>query len=322
MDVLSDVLRMVRLQGALFLNGEFHAPWGVQAPSGMDFAKVLCPEARNLAILHLVLEGRCWIQLADGQPLPLEAGDAATLPLGDPHFLGSALQHASVDLQNSVSVRLPETAPVRYGGDGERTVLVCGWFAYEDDMPHPLLSTLPRLFRTRVGTRAAGPWIEQSIRYVLQEATASQPGSSAIAGKVAESLFVEALRGYIEALPPRQSGWLAGLRDPQVARCLALMHEQPARPWSVEDLAQQVHVSRSVLAERFSELVGMPPMQYLKRWRLALAARMLCSERRNNIIRVAEAVGYESEASFSRAFKSHYGVPPGSWRSRGAMASM
>lgn len=317
MDVLSDVLRMVRLQGAFFLNGEFHAPWCVRAPSGADFASVLCPGARNLAILHFVLDGRCWIQLPEGQPLALEAGDAAMLALGDPHLLGSALCHASVDLGHIVQVRLPETAPVRYGGEGDRTVLVCGWFAYEQGLPHPLLSTLPRLFRAPVASRPSGRWIEQSIRYALQEASTSQPGASALAGKVAESLFVEVLRSYIDGLPPRHSGWLAGLRDPQVSRCLALMHEQPARPWSVDELAQQVHVSRSVLAERFSELVGMPPMQYLKRWRLAVAARMLCTDRQN-ILRVAAAVGYESEASFSRAFKSHYGVAPGSWRTRAA----
>lgn len=316
MDVLSDVLRMIRLQGALFLNAQFHEPWCVNAPRGADFAPVLCPGAGQLAILHMVLQGRCWIQLPGAEPMALAAGDVVTLPHGDAHLIGSGLRHAPMDLAHVVSVRLPELAPLRYGGDGEGTVLVCGWFAYERDVPNPLLAALPRMFRAAVAGRPSGPWLDQSLRYVLAEAAGAQPGASAVAAKVAEALFVEALRAYIEALPAGQSGWLAGLRDPQVGRCLALMHAQPARAWSVQALAREVHVSRSVLAERFNALVGMPPMQYLKRWRLALAARMLCSER-SNLLRVAEAVGYESEASFSRAFKGAYGVAPGLWR-RGA----
>lgn len=318
MDVLSDVLRMIRLQGALFLNAEFREPWCVNAPRGADFAPVLCPGAGELAILHMVLQGRCWIQLPGGEAVALQAGDVATLPHGDAHLIGSGPRHAPVDLAHVVSVQLPELAPLRYGGDGAGCVLVCGWFAYERDVANPLLSVLPRMFRTAVGARPAGVWLEQSLRYVLADAAGGQPGSGAAAAKVAESLFVEALRGYIETLEPRQSGWLGGLRDPQVGRCLALMHEQPARPWSVEALAQEVHMSRSALAERFNELVGMPPMQYLKRWRLAMAARLLCSER-SNIVRVAEAVGYESEASFSRAFKTEYGMAPGLWRSGAGM---
>jgi AraC-like DNA-binding protein len=223
------------------------------------------------------------------------------------------LRHAPIDLGHAVQVRLPEIAPIRYGGDGDLAVLVCGWFAYEREVPNPLVAALPRIFRSAVGQRPSGPWIEQSIRYVLAQAMSGQPGSGAVAAKVAESLFIEALRGYIETLSPQQTGWLAGLRDRQVGRCLALMHGNAARDWSLDALAQEVHTSRSVLAGRFSELVGMPPMQYLKRWRLAIAARMLCNEG-SSIIRVAEAVGYESEASFSRAFKGAYGVAPGLWR--------
>lgn len=314
MDALSDVLRTIRLQGALFLNGEFHEPWCVDAPHALAMAPLLSPGAQQLAILHMVMEGRCWIRLPGGAPVALQAGDVAVLPAGDAHLVGSGMQHAPVNLQHVVPVKLPEVAQVRYGGDGDHCVLVCGWFAYERDAPNPLLSALPRLFRVAVGGRDAGPWLEQSIRYATREAAARQPGSTAVAAKVAESLFVESLRAYLDTLPVQQSGWLAGLRDPQVGRCLGLMHAQPAHPWSLELLAQEAHTSRSVLAERFSELLGTPPMQYLKRWRLAIAARMLATER-INVIQVAEAVGYESEASFSRAFKGEYGVPPGAWRS-------
>lgn len=317
MDALSEVLRMIRLQGALFLHGHFHEPWCVDAPRGADMAHVLCPGAPQLAILHLVLEGRCWIHLREGgDAVPLERGDVVALPLGDAHLIGSGRAHARVDAGDALPVKLPELAQVRYGGDGDATLLVCGWFAFERDVPNPLLAALPRVFRVALGTRPAGPWIEQSIRYALQEAASGGPGSGAMAARVAESLFLETLRGYLEGLPAQERGWLAGVRDAQVGRCLALMHAQPGRAWSLESLAQEAHTSRSVLAERFTEVMGLPPMQYLKRWRLTVAARLLCSER-SNLIQVAEAVGYESEASFSRAFKGQYGIAPGAWRDGG-----
>lgn len=316
MDALSEVLRLIRLQGALFRHGEFREPWSVQAPPAARMTPVLCPRAGQLAILHMVLEGRCWVRLPDGEAIELRAGDVATLPRGDAHLIGSGVRHAPVDLRHVVDIEIPSVAPLRYGGNGEATLLVCGWLDYERDVPNPLLACLPRLFRSAVGGRASGPWLQQALRHALSEAAASQPGSSALAARVAESLFVEAVRSYLEALPAQQDGWLAGLRDPQVGRCLALMHQQPARDWTVQVLAQSVHVSRSVLAGRFTDLVGVPPIQYLKRWRLAVAARMLCNDRAQ-LIQVAQAVGYESKASFSRAFKSAYGVAPGRWRSRG-----
>lgn len=315
MDVVSDVLRTIRLEGALFLNGEFHEPWCVAAPKGRDFATILCPGARHMAIAHVVLEGRCWLQLEGAEPMALEAGDVATMPHGDAHLIGSGLAHAPVQLDHVVNVQ-PDPALVRYGGAGDRSVVVCGWFAYEGDVQNPLVAALPRLFRTSLRDRPSGPWIEQSVRYALGEAAAGKPGSVAVASKVAESLFVEALRGHMESLPQDQTGWLAGLRDPQVGRSLALMHARPAHAWTVEELAQEVHMSRSALAERFTELVGVAPMQYLRQWRLAAAARLLRNEG-SKLLRIAEAVGYETEASFSRAFKAAYGVSPGAWRSGG-----
>lgn len=320
MDALSEVLRMIRLRGAFFLNGEFHEPWCVDAPRGTDMAHVLCPGAKQLAILHMVLEGRCWIQVDGGAAIPMEAGDVVALPAGDAHLIGSGIGHAPVDARHMLPVKVPEIAPVRYGGDGEGTLLACGWFAYEGDVPSSLLAGLPRVIRVSLAGRPAGPWIEQSVRHALREAAAGEPGSRAVAAKVAEAMFVETLRAYVDGLPAAQGGCLAGLRDPVVGRCLALMHEQPGRGWTLESLAQAACTSRSVLAGRFTELVGVAPMQYLKRWRLAVAARLLCAER-VHLVQVAEAVGYESEASFSRAFKGEYGVAPGAWRSTGGQAA-
>jgi AraC family transcriptional regulator, alkane utilization regulator len=316
MDVLSDVLQTIHLEGALFLNTECHEPWCMNVPKGSDMARLLRPGASMVVICHTVLEGRCWIQVAGGEPLPLYAGDVVAMPHGDAHLIGSGLQYAPVSINDEVRVKAPELKPMRYGGEGDRTLLVCGWFAFERDVPNPLISLLPRVIRSAVGQRPAGPWLEQSIRYALGEAASAQPGSSAVATKIAESLFVETLRAYIESLPPGQAGWLSGLKDLQVGKCLELLHSQPARDWSVESLAQEIHVSRSVLAQRFTDFVGVPPIQYLKRWRLAMAARLLRSER-GHIGRVIDAIGYESEAAFSRAFKKEYGVSPGQWR-RGA----
>ena len=320
MDALSEVLRMIRLRGAFFLHGEFHAPWCVNAPRRADMAYRLCPGARPLAILHMVLEGRCWIRLGEDEAIAMEAGDVVALPAGDAHLVGCGLDHAPVDSRHMLPVKVPEIVPARYGGAGEGTILACGWFAYEGDVPNPLLAALPRVFRVSLAQRPAGPWIEQSVRHALREAATGGPGSTAVAAKVAEAMFVETLRAYVDALPVAQSGWLAGLRDPLVGRCLALMHERPAHGWTLESLAEGAFTSRSVLAERFTELVGVAPMQYLKRWRLAVAARLLCNER-VNLVEVAEAVGYESEASFSRAFKGEYGVPPGAWRSSGGQVN-
>jgi AraC-like DNA-binding protein len=319
MDVLSDVLHSVRLEGSLFLNTECREPWCVQVPRGADIAQLLNPGAANLVICHTVLEGRCWVQVDGGEPVALGAGDVVAMPHGDAHIIGSGLQYAPVSIDHAVHVKAPELALMRYGGDGDRTALVCGWFAFENDMPNPVVAVLPRVFRAAIMRRPAGPWLEQSIRYALVEAASGQPGSGAVATRVAESLFVEMLRAYIESLPPAHPGWLAGLRDPQVGKCLELMHGKPGHDWSVDSLADAVHVSRSVLAQRFNDFVGVPPMQYLKRWRLATAARMLRGDRAH-IGKVIDTIGYESEAAFSRAFKKEYGVSPGQWRS-GARAA-
>jgi AraC-like DNA-binding protein len=314
LDVLSDVLQTVRLEGALFLNTECREPWCMTVPRGSDIAKLLNPSVSTVVICHTLLEGRCWLQVEGGDPVALEAGDVVALPHGDAHLIGSGLHYAPVTIDDAVQVKAPELRPMRYGGTGDMTVLVCGWFSFDEAVPNPLVSGLPRVFRASVGRRPAGPWLQQSIRYALAEAAGGQPGSGAMATRVAESLFVETLRAYVDSLPPAHPGWLAGLRDPQVGKCLGLMHGRPGHPWSVDSLADEVHVSRSVLAQRFNDFVGVPPMQYLKRWRLATAARMLRGERAN-IGRISDQIGYESETAFSRAFKQEYGVSPGQWRS-------
>jgi AraC-like DNA-binding protein len=315
MDVLSDALRVIRLKGALYLNAEFREPWCVAAPGGNDLASVLAPGCERVAICHLIVEGRCWTQLPGGDAVPLAAGEVVVLPHGDAHLIGSGRDHAPMATGDAVEVKVPTLASMRYGGDGAATRIVCGWFAYERNVSSPVMATLPRLFRTNIRQRPSGAWLENSIRYALGETTSGRAGSDVIADKLAEVLFVEALRGYIEELPEQHTGWLAGLRDPLIGRSIALMHERPADAWTVASLAQAVYVSRTVLAERFMQLVGVPPMQYLTQWRMALAAHLLHGGRLS-LTRIAEEIGYESEAAFSRAFKREYGAPPGVWRRR------
>jgi AraC-like DNA-binding protein len=322
-DVLSDVLRVIRLKGSLYVNAEFHEPWCVSSPSGAELASLLSPASEHMAICHLIVDGRCWAKLPDGDAVALEAGDVVVLPHGDAHLVGSGMHHAPMVVSDAVEVKVPELTSIRYGGSGAATRVVCGWFAYERDVTSPVMAALPRLFRTGIRKRPSGAWLENAIRYALNEAASAHAGSDAIADKLAELMFVEALRGYAETLPERQTGWLAGLRDPLVGRSIALLHEKPAQAWTVASLAQAVYVSRTVLAERFVALVGVPPMQYLTQWRMALAAHMLRGGRLS-LIRIAEEIGYESEAAFSRAFKREYGAPPGSWRrnSGGAGANL
>lgn len=313
MDVLSDVLRTIRLEGALFLHADLGAPWCFNVPRGVDIAQVLNPGAEGLAIFHLVMQGHCWAQVQGDEPVRLSPGDLVVIPHGDTHVVGSGLQHAAVEVSNVIQPRVPELSRVRYGGDGEQTLIACGWFAYEAGVSRMLIEQLPRLFCIRLRERPAGGWIEQSVVFVLEAGASRTPGATSVASKIAEVLLTEAVRGYIESLPAGSVGWLNGLRDALVGRCLALMHAEPGRDWTIDSLAHEINSSRSVLAERFTSVVGVAPMQYLARWRMVLAAGLLRNAH-EALGRVAEQVGYTSEAGFIRAFKRQYHVSPGAWR--------
>jgi len=206
---------------------------------------------------------------------------------------------------------------VDHGGGGEETRLMCGYLSCDRRLVRPLLDTLPRMVRVPLGDGPGAAWVMSLARRGAQENAALGPGSGTLLAKLAELLFVEAMRRYIESLPERQTGWLAGLRDRYVGRALALMHERPAHDWGADELAERVGLSRSALAQRFANLIGQPPMQYLTRWRLTLAAAALRSSDRA-IARVAEESGYDSESAFNRAFKREFGAPPAAWRRRRA----
>ncbi len=320
MDPLSDVLKSVQLEGAVYLNAEFSAPWALRGCYGMASVRQRLAGADHVVFFHYLIEGRAKIRLDDDTPaLDVQGGDLVLLPRDDRHLMGSDLHVAPLETENlnSDNPRLAQVPAdmiqIRHGGGGEVTRFVCGYLACHRNMVRPVLDALPRLLRVPMGDGAPARSLHELLRLGINESNDLRPGSTSTLAKLSELMFVEALRRYAASVPPDARGLLAALRDAQVGRALALMHEDPARPWTVNELALRVAMSRSALAERFAELVGEPPMQYLTRWRLALAARALRAGDLA-IVRVAEQIGYESEAAFTRAFKREFGLPPAAWR--------
>ncbi len=324
MDALSEVLGAIRLTGAVFLDMELRAQWSYLTAPIRKIADVLMPDADHVIPYHLVTEGTCYARLLDGDPVELHAGDLILFPAGDRHVLATASKAAlrlkPVDITGASLNKLlkrGEIAALRTGRAGGATRIVCGFLACDRRLAEPILLSLPRLLRVSMHDGGTAAWVQSSIRYSVAASTSSRPGSAVVLARLSEVLFAEAIRHYMDELPPGKTGWLAGLRDRYVGRALSLLHEQPAYPWTVDDLARVVGLSRSALGQRFTALIGAPPMQYLTRWRTSLAATQL-RESDVSIIRVATEVGYESEAAFNRAFKREFGLPPAAWRKRAA----
>ena len=318
MDALSDVLRAVKLTGAVFLDAEFHDPWCVAADGALLRQRL--PGVEHFVYYHYLAAGRCHAQVRGGESALVDAGQIVVFPQGDAHLMASAPELAPTSIE-AVLARSAGGAltRLRHGGSGEATRLVCGFLACDPRLCRPLLAALPRLMTVRLGEGAESEWHERSIERSLAEAGAARAGSQALLARLSELLFVETLRRYLEGLPPDQGGWFAGLRDPFVGRGLALLHRDSAQPWTVERLAREVGCSRSVLAERFTHFIGQSPMRYLARWRLATAAGLLKGGDAR-LAQVAQQVGYESETAFNRAFKREYGVPPKRWRQHAGAA--
>ncbi|HVG28223.1 MAG TPA: AraC family transcriptional regulator [Pyrinomonadaceae bacterium] len=316
MDVLSEVLTAVRLEGALFFNAEFSAPWCLSEPRSTAAAPYLSPApvAGHLILYHFLTEGRAYAKLQDGRREELIAGDIVVFPHGDAHVLGNGSPVKPVDSLRTFAKNLAEGLKLaRFGGGGEITRFVCGYLACEPRLSEVFLAGLPPMLKVHVAQEPSGQWLEHSIRFTVEEADGAGAGSGLVLAKLSELLFVETLRRYINALPPDQTGWLAGARDPVTGQALALLHKRPADPWTISNLARRVGLSRTRLAERFRHFLGESPMAYLTRWRLRLGAEMLQSTE-DSVAEVAAAVGYGSEAAFNRAFKREFGCPPGQFR--------
>jgi AraC-like DNA-binding protein len=320
MDVLSEVLKVVKLQGALFYNGEFSSPWSFCSPSSNKLAPYIAPTARHVVMYQLLTEGRASARLVDGEYISLDAGDIVIFPHGDAHILENGAPTKAVDMAKELARILSQGLKLsRMGGGGEVTKFVCGFMACEPRLSQVFLNGLPPMFKVSIRNDASGRWLENSIRFSVNEADASRAGGEAVLAKLSEVLFVETLRAYIAHLPPQQTGWLAGARDSEVGMTLALMHRNPAHPWTIASLAKEAGVSRSVLAERFRHYLNEPPMSYLTRWRLQVGAQMLASTS-YSVAQIASEVGYESEPAFNRAFKREFTMPPARFRSQSRSA--
>jgi AraC-like DNA-binding protein len=317
MEVLSEVLKAVKLDGALFYNAEFSAPWCAHSIDARTVTSCLSPNSEHVIIYHLLTEGRGYAHVeGDDRPIPLNAGDILIVPHGDPHILGNGRSVMAMDRSQVLEQVLSQGLKVsRMGGGGELTKFVCGYLSCDPELSRVFLGGLPPMLKINIRDDTSGQWLENSIRYSVDHADASRPGGEAVLAKLSEVLFVETLRRYIALLPQNQTGWLAGVRDPEVGKALALLHRKPADPWTIASLANEVGISRSVLAERFRRYLSETPMAYLTAWRLQLGAQMLKSTS-SSVAQIAAEVGYESEASFNRAFKRVFGLPPARFRSQ------
>ena len=314
MDTLSEVLRAVRLTGAVFFSVDASAPWVAETPSGSEVGPYIMPGVEHVIEYHVVTAGSCWGGLINEPAIKLEAGDIIVFPQGDCHVMSSGPgMRGEPDYESFRTLsqgRLPLSLSVR-GGGAERTQLVCGFLGCDARPFNPLLATLPRVMHLRSEGKA-GP-IRSLVELALAESTVQRAGGSCVLSRLSELLFVEVVRRYVDQLPPEGVGWFAGLRDDNIGRALQKLHERPAHDWSLDELAKECGMSRSVLAERFAFLVGVPPIQYLAQWRIQLAASLLRSSKAS-LAEIAERVGYGSEAALSRAFKRQVGIAPALYR--------
>jgi len=314
MDALSQTLRVVQLVGAIFINARFSAPWCYQSPSAASAAPVLEPGAESVVIFHLVTSGECYVELGDEPPQKLIAGDVVIFPQGHAHRMSSepGLTPAKGQRLDAVLARRPRQ--IAFGGGGAATRLICGYLACSARLARLLLAGLPPVVRVNVRGSDAGAWLEASVRYALAEARSPRPGGAGVLAKLSEVLFIEVLRLYMnQHQGPEHTGWLAAVNDRIVGAALTALHKSPAHPWTLEELAQSVGSSRSVLAERFQHLIGSSPNQYLTQWRMLLASNLLARSNAS-LAAIAHEVGYQTDTAFSRAFRREFGAPPAAWR--------
>lgn len=336
MDVLSEVLRVVRLSGAIHFCAEFTHPWAILSSPPEMLASRLFPGAEAVTPFHIATKGRCALSWGSVAPIAFEAGDVVVFSRGTQHVLASKPGLAPVPIKDVYRPSTERITVLRHGGGGDESRFICG-FLHSDQRFGPLLDAMPTLtcVRVRDGAivleaytdtgRYADPvrldepphWWQAAIAHVVSEATRSRPGNRAVLSRLSELLFMEVLRWQLTYISQGRSGWLAGLMDDHVGRALALLHGDPARAWTVEDLATSAGISRAALAKKFADLVGEAPMQYLAGWRMHLARRML-RESNIGVAELAARVGYESEAAFSRAFRRTVGIPPATWRDANA----
>ena len=305
-DALTEVLRDLRLVQSFYCHSELTAPWGLGLP----------PE--DHAVFHFVADGEAWLQGPGGAATRLGKGDFVLVAPGVAHSVSSAIGVPSRNVHDLPYQTVGGRAMLlRHGGEGARTVLACGGVRFEDPAAHPLVALMPELLHIRADQGGEAVLLRQMLEAMGSEALNPRPGGTTVMLRLADILVIHAVRSWLEASADDRGGWIGALRDPQIGRVIVRMHHEPERDWTVAALATSVHMSRSVFSDRFTALVGAPPLLYLTRWRMHLAARWL-REDRATLGEVATRLGYESEPSFSRAFKRHLGISPAAWRERRA----
>jgi AraC-like DNA-binding protein len=324
-DTLSDLLRSVRLRGAVFFYVSLHDQWSAEASTAQEIAEAVVPGCEHAMEYHMVAKGEGWAAVSELPPVRLSAGDIVMFPQGDRHVISSApglepsrrepewvfarrnnpkplpisIRHGVVDDQASLPI------------EDADTILVCGFLGCDLKPFNPLIAALPRILH--LPAARAGSWVARVIDQAVVESNERRPGGDAVLERLSEMMFIDVARRYLDGLPEEATGWLAGLRDRFVGKALALLHERPDHAWTVDDLGREVGLSRSALHERFVNFLGLPPMHYLASWRIQLGSRLL-RESNRTVATIALDVGYDSEAAFSRAFRRMVGIPPAAWR--------
>lgn len=310
--LLDSALLQLRLEGAIFFRSELTEAFAFES-TPLALADALHPGATRLILFHIVAQGTCWVSGEDGERHWAGPGDVIVLPYGDRHTIGGESPAVPVPIIKLLNPLPWSDIPLlRHGGGGRRTDLVCGYLYSEDPLFDPAMRALPSVFVVRLPKDTGGHWVEASITYALEN---TQPGgspASPIATRLPELVLIEVLRSHLATAPGARQGWLAALRDPILGPALAHLHSSPDRKWTVADLAANANVSRSLLDERFRQVLGRSPIRYLTEWRMHVAESLL--ETDMSVLAVARRVGYESEEAFSRAFKRAHGLPPSHWR--------
>jgi AraC-like DNA-binding protein len=339
MDVLSDVLRVVRLSGAVFFTADFSSPWAIESPIPDMLPSAVMADAECVVLFHILVDGECEVECPGHPQTRMASGDVIVFPRGDQHTMRSHGAGQSTPLSSIFSPGEHDEPPqLSYGGGGRTSRFVCGYLNC-DQRFGPLVSALPTMMVVRsrddysaieavdaTGSRptvvpeGSSNWLGTTLKFTVNEARAARPGNVAMLGRLTELMFVEILREYMQRLPTNQSGWFSAVNDAHVGKALRLLHANPVRDWTVDELAREVGLSRSALAQRFVELVGEAPMRYLANWRMQLAKQMM-RDGGHNIQEVATRVGYDSEAAFNRAFKRATGSPPAAWRKGATLVS-
>ena len=317
MDVLSDVLQVIRLSGSIQFCHQFSAPWSVKTPPPDKLAMILNVEAQRIASLHIVAEGEGWVEIEGSQKKqPFNQWDIILIPSSTVHILAdrpNRLPASILDILNTSPQPIQGLPGVKYGGRGQLTQLVCGFLVCEELLFTPFLNALPPLMLISTQPEPGSSLLKMVVHHIIQETSNASPGSRCLLARLTELLFVEILRHSIQQNLEQGFGWLSAIQDPIVGPVLGLLHAQPEHDWTVQELANRVCVARSTLASHFSKLLGQPPKQYLMQWRLQLAVNLLRNTN-DSMAQIATQIGYTSEAAFSRAFKRQVGMPPASWR--------